>query len=153
MFQTLSKKLKSRKGFTLIELIVVLAILGIILAIAVPNYLGVQETSAAKADENALDLAENAVKLWYTSEGVVEAGTFYLYPNTAGDAFELFSDAAHTTAIVGTVAVNEAADNISTIVSKYLEAISTPASSANAGTEILIEFIPSTGVVTASWSL
>ncbi|BES64482.1 hypothetical protein SANA_09210 [Gottschalkiaceae bacterium SANA] len=41
--------MKNQDGFTLLELIVVLAILGIILAIAVPNYLGINEN----ANDNA----------------------------------------------------------------------------------------------------
>jgi|GEM_PF-3012678 len=152
MFQKLSKKLRKKQGFTLIELIVVLAILGIILAIAVPNYLGVQETSAVKADDNALELAEGAIKLWYTSEEVVESATFYLYPNAGGTAFELFSDAAHTTAKAGTAALHEAADELGDIVPKYLEAISQAKASANAGKKILIEVNPGTGAVSASWA-
>ncbi len=37
--------MKKQAGFTLLELIVVLAILGIILSIAVPNYLGINENA------------------------------------------------------------------------------------------------------------
>ena len=37
--------MKNQDGFTLLEVIVVLAILGIILSIAVPNYLGINENA------------------------------------------------------------------------------------------------------------
>lgn len=70
MFQKLSKKLRKKQGFTLIELIVVLAILGIILAIAVPNYLGVQAKAQEQADTRAKDLAETSVRTWYSAENV-----------------------------------------------------------------------------------
>ncbi|MCB7059655.1 prepilin-type N-terminal cleavage/methylation domain-containing protein, partial [Eggerthella lenta] len=41
------KKGKNRtKGFTLVELICVIAILGILVAIAVPSYRGIQDKSA-----------------------------------------------------------------------------------------------------------
>ena len=49
MFGIISK-LKNRKGFTLIELIVVLAVLAVIMAIAVPRFMGIQEESNKKAD-------------------------------------------------------------------------------------------------------
>ncbi len=96
MFQTLSKKLRKKQGFTLIELIVVLAILGIILAIAVPNYLGVQAEASENADERAAELTEKATELWFTMENVggdfiivISEGSGYVFTDTAGTAIVL----------------------------------------------------------------
>lgn len=58
MFRLISS-LKNRRGFTLIELIVVLAVLAIIMAIAVPRFLGVQDQARIDADKAA---AEQIIK-------------------------------------------------------------------------------------------
>lgn len=51
----LINKLKNRKGFTLIELIVVLAVLAIIMAIAVPRFTGVREQAKIDSDYATLE--------------------------------------------------------------------------------------------------
>lgn len=42
---------KRKKGFTLIELMVVIAIIGILSSIAVPNFLGQKDEAKLKADQ------------------------------------------------------------------------------------------------------
>lgn len=66
---------KKKKGFTLIELIIVLAVMAIIAAIAVPSYNAIKNQSAIKADEQSCETIER-VALMLKTQGDLDDDTY-----------------------------------------------------------------------------
>lgn len=58
-----------QKGFTLVELIIVMAILAVLAGIAVPKFGTVLADSKDKADDANRAMITNAIELYYANEG------------------------------------------------------------------------------------
>lgn len=63
-------KKKNREGFTLVELVVVIAILSILASMAVPKLSGFTDTTKRIADEQLNEIIKNIIKLSYVTEEI-----------------------------------------------------------------------------------
>lgn len=73
MFKLLNKK-KNNKGFTLVELVIVIAILAILVGILAPQYTKYVEKSRKSADASNMDEIIRAIEVYYVEQGVNNTG-------------------------------------------------------------------------------
>ena len=122
MLQNLRKRLeRDEQGFTLIELMVVVLIIAILLAIAIPTFLGARDRANNRAAQSSLRNALSAAKTLFTDsqdyksatesalDGIEPALTFE-NSTTASGTFKVVSvDENPSSAAAGTASSNWAA--------------------------------------------
>lgn len=69
MNKVLLSQERHRRGFTLVEMMIVLAILGIILGLAIPNFLKSRTTARTNVCIENLSQIESAKQLWGLEKG------------------------------------------------------------------------------------
>jgi type IV pilus assembly protein PilA len=92
---------KSKKGFTLVEIMIVVVIIGLLAAMAIPAFQKVRATSQDKAVTNNLRQIASAAQQYMLEEGVGSVTVTNLYPDYLTTPEQVASETYPTTVTAG----------------------------------------------------
>lgn len=104
-----NKKKMNNKGFSLVELIIVIAIMAVLVAVLAPQYMKYVERSRNSTDRDNAAAIESAMMVW-GSETVIPAGETAFTVDAAGTTITI-TDSAFTVAGSNAAAVASALQN------------------------------------------
>lgn len=103
----IKRKNGKKKGFSLIELIIVLAVMAIIAMIAIPNFSAVRDNSKDKADTQSCETIKRTVLMLVADETVTGSGTLTVSFNS-DKSIATVAEATGTDTIKGEDKIKEA---------------------------------------------
>ncbi|MFH0793313.1 MAG: prepilin-type N-terminal cleavage/methylation domain-containing protein [bacterium] len=78
-------KIRNSKGFTLVEIMIVVAIIGILIAIAIPGFVRARETSRARACQENLTKIDGAKEQWALENNAAQGDAAPALADLVGD--------------------------------------------------------------------